>query len=352
MQTNKLFSNRYYICLKGENEPIPWNPITQQEQIITPDCNYFAKVFRSMEKKIKLNGLIFYLTFNLDELPSYGKNVVAVVLGDEWCQLPRYTHKILAVFKCYGTHLTLGCNPFLKPSYLNFLSLIQFQKAWFMRLPGWLNYMFHEFKSQSKISTPIYDIPLGYYKQLELPIKDIESRQYDIYFGGSLKRKNYSMKSFKYWLGEPKTISRKKLVSNINNIEKANPDIKIKLSFTQGFLGTKDEEVRTYSENMMETKICPVPRGASLETYRFFEAMRYGCIVITESLPSRWFYNESPAIKINDWSKLEEVVKTLLKDKQLIKKKHNESLKWWRDKCSETAVGEYIAMKLNVLKIL
>ena len=352
MQISNSLSNKYYVCLKGNQKAIPWDPI-KTEQMVTHDCAYFGKVFRNMEKHLKINGLTFYLTFNLNELPSYGKNVVAVVLGDEWCRIPMYAHKILAVFKCYGTRLTLGCNPLLKPSYLNFLSLMQFQKAWFARLPGWLNHVFHKFKSlreKTEKTPPIYDIPLGYYKQLELPIKDIESRRYDIYFAGSLKQKKYSVTSLKYWIKDPKNLSRKKMISSIHKIKQNLPELQVKLSFTQGFHNTSNEDARKYSENMMETKICPVPRGTSWETYRFFEAMRYGCIVVTESLPSRWFYNESPAIKINNWSNLEEVVKTLLENKQLMRKKHQESLNWWKNKCSEAAIGEYIAIKLNAIK--
>ncbi|MBE9046313.1 glycosyltransferase family 1 protein [Pleurocapsales cyanobacterium LEGE 10410] len=351
MQTSKNISNQYFVCLKRKKKAIAWN-LTEAESTIHPNCTYFGKVFTAMEKHLTRKGLVFYLTWNLDELPSYGNNVVAVVLGDEWCRIPMYTHKVLAVFKCYGTRPYLNINPFLNPSYLNILSWIQFQRTGLGRLPGWLNYVFHKFiRSRKKLqkTTPIYDIPLGYHKQLELPIKDIESRQYDIYFAGSLVHKKYPITSLKHWLKTPKTLSREKLISSMHKIESNFPKFKVKLFLTKSFHSTGQEEIINYSENMMNTKICPVPRGTSLETYRFFEAMRYGCIVVTESLPSRWFYDGSPAIRINDWSELEEVVKKLLSDRQLMHKKHQESLDWWRSKCSETAVGEYIATKLNAL---
>ena len=92
----------------------------------------------------------------------------------------------------------------------------------------------------------------------------------------------------------------------------------------------------------METKICLVPRGTSFETFRFFEALRYGCVVVTEALPSRWFYKGAPVIQITDWSELEKILEKLLSDKQVLQEKHQESLNWWHKKCSEETVGAYI----------
>jgi hypothetical protein len=40
-----------------------------------------------------------------------------------------------------------------------------------------------------------------------------------------------------------------------------------------------------YSEIMADTKICLAPRGSSVESCRFFEGMRQGCVVICNRLP-------------------------------------------------------------------
>ncbi len=71
---------------------------------------------------------------------------------------------------------------------------------------------------------------------------------------------------------------------------------------------------------------------------------------MTEALPSRWFYDGAPAIQITDWSKLEGILEKLSENKRLMQEKHQESLNWWKTKCSEAAVGAYIAEKLNSLK--
>ena len=333
LNKNNLPTNEYYICLKGNQKPIRWD-ISNSEPNINLDCSltYFARVFEVMEKNLNTKGLIFYLTWeNLDRLPSYGQNVVAIVLGDEWCRIPKYYNKVRAVFKCYGTRPTLGFNPFLKLSHLNIMFLLKFIQVWTVGIPGQFNYKLQQFKSERlgalKI-VPIYHIPLGYFKQVDMPIKEIENRPYDVFFAGSVEHASYSVWSLKYWLKPPKDIARKKMMFMINFIRKKNLDVKFNLTITSDFNAARCADEKSYSEKMMDSKICLVPRGTSLETYRFFEAIRYGCIVITEILPSRWFYNGSPAIRINDWSELEEILDKLINNKLLIKKKHQESLAW------------------------
>lgn len=349
----KSLSNEIYIWnlrLERDQKPIAWNPCENSQAFNGDDCGeYFGKVFEAMQNSLKVEGLVFYFTRDLHELPSYGENVVAVVIGDEWSRIPTYFHKVGAVFKCYGTNLILGSN-LLKPSYLNFLTLMQFIKAKFADLPGWLYYVFYKFKR--KKNTPIYDIPLGYSNQVELPIKPINERNNDVFFAGSVAHDTYPVWSLKHWLETPKSLSRKQMLSSINKIKDCT-EIKVELSVTPGFHAsfdpTKSADARSYSEKMMDARICLAPRGTSFETFRFFEGMRYGCLVITEALPSRWFYDGCPAIQVDDWSELKEILVHVFEDKELLQKKHQESLNWWKEKCSEAAVGTYIAEKLNLL---
>src|SRR6202000_1779185 len=64
-----------------------------------------------------------------------------------------------------------------------------------------------------------------------------------------------------------------------------------------------------YTEIMADTKITLAPRGSSVETYRFFEAMRQGCVVICDRLPPHWFYDGCRALQIDDGGTLEAEVK-------------------------------------------
>ena len=278
-----------------------------------------------------------------------GQMLLFLYLGDEWYRIPKYAHKVKAVFKCIGTRPILGCNPLFKPSFLNLLTLIQFLRILVVCLPGFLNYHWHNFKtllSGQGTITPIYDIPLGYNNSKDMSIKDIKQRLYDSYFSGSVVHVSYPLWSLKYWLGTPKTLARKLMIASVNKFKKKNPDFKVELSITGGFRNRTIEDERSYCEIMMDTKICLVPRGTSFETTRLFEAMKYGCIVVTEALPPRWYLDGSPIIKIRDWGELEGILSNLLGNEQLMQEMHEKSLNWWKNKCSEAIVAEYIVEKL------
>jgi hypothetical protein len=348
---NKL-PNKYYVLHQGQ-QPVPWNP-PDPEPLDWVDYTYFGKVFEAMEKNLEVGGLVFYFTWsNVDELPSYGPNVVAVVAGDEWCRTPKYVDKVKAIFKCLATRPLLGCNPFLKPSYLNFLTLVQFGRIWLIRLPYLSKYLFSMVKAlqpnAAKIA-PIFAIPQGYGGgYLELPIKEIDKRQYDIFFAGSIEHGNYPILSLRHWLDNPKSLSRKAMISSIKIVKIKYPALRAELAVTSSFGANFYSDQEDYCKVMMDTKVCLVPRGTSWETLRFYEGLKYGCILITETLPAHWFYENAPIIQIADWSELEIVLPRLLENKALMLEKHQESLNWWKTKCSEAIVGDYMAEKLNSL---
>jgi hypothetical protein len=348
---SKPLSNQYYLVIKGRQEPINWYP-PDPHPLDWVDFTYFGKVFQIMDEKLDRNDLIIYLTWDcVDQLPSYGQNVVAVVVGDEWSRIPSYFHKVRAVFVCLTLHPLLGCNPLFNPSYLNFLTLIQFLRIWVIRLPKLLNYWVQKFKgllSGTSKLPPIYDIPQGYGRQLELPIKNIETRQYDVFFAGSVVH-DPNASFLKRSIGTPKSISRNQMISSVEKFQRKHPEINIKIAVTSSFKANMSDSERAYSDTMMDTKICLVPRGTSFETMRYYEALRYGCIVITEALPDRWFYEGSPAIQITDWNELEKVLENLFDNPHLMQEKHQQALNWWNTNCSEAAIGAYMAEKINTI---
>ena len=193
-------SNRYFICkMYNPLKAISWD-IYDTDNVLDPSLVYFGKVFQVVDKLV--TNLTFYLTWSLEEVSSYGQDVVVIILGDEVCRIPKYIYDVKAVFKTLETRPILGCNPLRKPSYIKIMSLMQFLKIWVVRLPGLVNYLLPKFKYFQLSSIDfreIYDVPLGYYKQtelnIELNIKNIKERHYDVFFAGSFADKKHLMMS-------------------------------------------------------------------------------------------------------------------------------------------------------------
>jgi hypothetical protein len=349
--------NKYYVCLPGNNETlvtIEESIATGNEFILDYNFKYFKKIFDRIEQISTAGGLTFYVTRDVNFLPSYGSDVVAILVGDEWCRIPGYCHKVKAVFKCYGTKPVIGYYPFHQPILLSTMALIQFVRVLLIRLPGVLNHLFYRVKNIEEHnfkSLPVYEIPLGFYKQEDLPIKDFLSRDYDTYFRGSMiNHKKVGSLLSRFSLKSPKNLSRDRMIEKLMLLKNKSPDINIELSLIDKFLhGQSKISSDSYSLDMMNTKICLAPRGTSFETFRFFEGLRYGCIVVTETLPKHWFYEGSPAIEIKDWSQLDDILIELISSKEAMLERHQASLNWWNSKCSEYAVGDYMAEKLNIL---
>jgi hypothetical protein len=192
MNINPSQKNKYYVCLPENNVTlvtIEESIAAGNEFILDYNFNYFKKIFDRIERISSGGGLTFYITRDVKFLPSYGPDVVAILLGDEWCRIPRYFDKVKAVFKCYGTKPVIGYYPFNQPISLSTMTLIQFIRVLLIRLPGILRHLFYTVKSfgdRNSRLVPIYEIPLGFYKQEDLPIKDFLARDYVTYFRGSM----------------------------------------------------------------------------------------------------------------------------------------------------------------------
>ncbi|MBE9108740.1 glycosyltransferase family 1 protein [Nodosilinea sp. LEGE 07298] len=349
-------ANQFFMYI--DKNLIPWDIYDPEPE----NCSfvaYFGKVLQAVDCALPNQGLVFYVTMiEMKEMPSYGENVFVLILGDEFYRIPDYIDKVGGVFKCYGTRqireqLNLY-RPLLKLSYFKFLVLGQTIKNLIHRFVRKSRYRLKKIKTlflgRTKI-VPIYDIPPGYLNSEDLPIRPILDRNCDVFFDGSVIQHKYPVWSLRYWSKTPKAHSREQMVDNLKRFKDKNPQFQIHLALSVGFAAFNYTPQSTYSQNLMNTKICLAPRGTTLETYRLFEAMRYGCVIIVEYLPSRWFYNGAPVIQIGSWQNLEPVLNKLLNNPVLLQTLHQQTLDWWETKCSEKVVGKYMASEINALRL-
>jgi hypothetical protein len=202
----------------------------------------------------------------------------------------------------------------------------------------------------------VFPLPIGYVKEVpQLPVKPIQERSYNVFYRGNLNSnridfyRNFSR--FKYFL--PSKPNRfhgfyRKLLLNIqSDFSSYFPEsiIFFNNSFKGGFTPQQ------YGKILAESKIVLCPKGFDrTESFRHFEAMRAGCILISERLPNTEFYKGSPIIEIDNWKKGLSVVKDLLADIPKMEALQRETISWWENKCSERSTAEYMWRKLNDLK--
>jgi hypothetical protein len=309
---------------------------------------YLFRLVFHLEKLMPEQNFTYIITGNLKELPEYGKHILVLTMWDEWCRPPYYAHKVGYVLSTYGFHFE---NYYSKPYLSQYNAIKLFKTLWiqYNRLPYLFNYKLKT--ALSKKDKNLLQIPLGYYKHEKVPFQDILERPIDVHFAGSIyatgeKYKNPIAKFLKGWITSPRNYARQKLVTALNDIQTKYPQFSIVNRCFNGF--AKGLNRYEYSLEMMHTKICLAPRGSSLETYRLFEAMRSGCVVIADLQPQKWYYDTVPAIFVEDWSKLESIVTDLLNDPKALKTLSEQSLLWWQHEASPSSAAAYLYDELNL----
>ena len=91
--------------------------------------------------------------------------------------------------------------------------------------------------------------------------------------------------------------------------------------------------------------VLPVNSAAVFYATNVFEGLRAVCVVVTERLPRHWFYEGAPLIQLDHWRALGEL--EVLDDPLARGLLHVQALSWWQERCSDAAVGAFLAARLN-----
>jgi hypothetical protein len=350
--TTPVRTHSYFLWLEGE--PLPWDPHDGAD-LPLPDCAYIGGVFREFERRWTGRPLTVYLTRHTTALPSYGDDVVVVLLNEEWFRTPAYTGCVLAVIRNLPEHPWFPWSTLAPPTvsagfaWANYLRVLA-ERRWSHRGSERVR---AENNWPPRRTDNNIDIPLGYYRQPTKPIKSFEERSTDVFFAGSLlhdmERKGGWKRAVKRVAGNPKQVYRKSMLDELERFRSRHPDLRATVTVTRDFRDLERSDVTNYAEDMMNARIALVPRGTAAESYRLFEAWRYGCIVICEQLPPRPFLQGAPAITLNSWRELEPALDSLLADPMRQRELHEASLRWWRNVCSEEAIGRRLAEQLSSL---
>lgn len=102
-----------------------------------------------------------------------------------------------------------------------------------------------------------------------------------------------------------------------------------------------------YSEIMSNAKIALVPCGsASLDTFRYFEAAKCGCVIVCEKQNNYEFLRGAPHVKIEDWDQIGVIINSLLSGPSHLNKISETTFNFWRNNLSPEAAAKFILKKV------
>ena len=336
-------NNDYYLWDRGEWVALSLEP----ERALGFGRDYFADIFRAMETNGVLHGISFFLSAEApSSLPVYGGAVVLVIGGDEHYRYFPYFNDILAVLRCYGPLPHYLDGP--PTTWLKLSAVV----LWLWRCVNVLRDLWGVSRFNPKairnIFRKVLHVPLGCFGEFHPPDVGLECRTIDCAFLGSIDRPQHSGWSLYNMITPPKILARQKMVEMLKSHLSRRPEIRGVFSVTSNF-GDSISRQETYAETLSQCKISLCPRGSNYETYRYYESLKAGCVVISEAIPDAWFYKDHPAVVIGDWSEAPRIVDRLLADPAGMIRMSEAARSFWQSHLSEGVVAAKIEKFLGHL---
>lgn len=300
---------------------------------------YYGRVFNLLHEHLETLNLTIYATgWTVKSLPSYGPHVLAFILQDEWSREARYREKVRAIFRTCG-RFPLSWEAYKGAFIENCATGLGQFKAFSKDGPGRIQTLIKRIAGRNL--APVYDLPIGYYVADYVPPKPIAERTFDLFFAGSVQHK----KGRRVW--GPKEFARARMIDALRSLKRQEPALNIQETLTEGFAQSVTHLNSLYVQSLANAKFCPIPRGANLETYRYYEVLRHGAIPVGEVFPELPYYKGAPLLHLNRWCDLQTLIPALLKDRDRMQDMQREVLDWWTQKCSEEATAQHILSKLR-----
>lgn len=244
---------------------------------------YLSRVCEHLRPLVTLPDLVLVITNDGRTIPAAGGRVVVIQTSDELHGVPPYHADVLMVFKQYAPE---AGRPNVRP------------------------------------------IPLGYAEGFPgRPPAPAHSRAYDFSFAGYLHAARVQFKE---------EVEKIEAAGRYRSFIRFNDDWRTGLGTGQ------------YADLLYDTKIALCPSGIhSPESFRVFEALKAGCVVVTTPKPKTWFYEGWPAVEVGHWSEAGPRIDELLGDPRRLSELQERHSRWWAEKCAEEKVAEYIAGELS-----
>jgi hypothetical protein len=324
--------------------PRPWDP---REPPPRADFAYLGALAATVEDALPDRQLTLVVTTDHRTLPVYGPDVVVIQRAGPDARPPDYAHRVLAVFKTHGAHPLLVARPGREPFALTLTSLLSYLQVLAAGAPARLRLGAHAAaaRAHGRAGPVVEPIPMGVMWMPEVPARPVAERPVDVLFCGSVETDE--RRGLPGRVGTPKSRSRRAMLAALTRLQAAAPELTVELALTPSFAASKRAGPEEYWARLAAAKVCLVPRGDTLETYRLFEAARAGCVIVGERLPSNWFYDAAPVIDRTGWSGLAECLRALVADAPTLADRQRRTLDWWERWAGPQAVGRRVASRVE-----
>lgn len=310
--------------------------------------SYYWKVLRIIESRNRFSGLTFYVSVSTPKsLPTYGRDVVLLLIGDEDFGCSQYFLEILAIVRSFGSR------PYYSDgwptNYAKIVSLLFFLNKFRRYLRGlWRTTKFQR-SLLIDIDRRTLHVPLGYFGKFEPTMSIFASRQIDYAFLGSLDRRKHPWYSPLGLMRPPKIATRNEMLKALSLFSSTRAEPKGIVAVTENFTDSANNMER-YAQVMANCKISICPRGSNPETFRFYESCKAGCVIICDPIPDTWFYRAHPGIVIEDWQDLPGLLDSLLASPAEMERLSDATLKYWESNLAEEVAANRIeAFLLDLL---
>jgi len=149
------------------------------------------------------------------------------------------------------------------------------------------------------------------------------------------------------WMGQFDPHARRNFRGAVAKLEQERPNYRNHVLWYDGW--NNGVPLSEYCDVMNDTKIALVPTGSgSLESFRFFEAMRAGCVVLSVGMPHVAMYNVSPKIFMDqNWTSLNEAMDYLMSREEEMSYLSKSARVWYEYFCSPEKVADYMFNELQ-----
>ncbi len=342
INSHRFFMSSDYSGGRGTVElPLPpWN------NAIHAEMRYPYDVLEQALPLIKAQGLHFYFTKNAYHLPEYGRHVVSMLLQEERSKVPVYGRHVRATIRNLMSRPFLGWRPHWPLGSVEAVLTFEYTRDWYTHLRSVLARVHppSDWPAPIRKEPLTLRLPLGYHSQVEVPYIPIKDRALDMFFSGEI-RHGVAKNDYRYWTSTSKFEVRGQLWRELTKLKAEwNIDLDAIASVDNK---SNAQAFGSFSEKMMNTRICLAPRGSMPDSFRHFEGMRAGCMIVSNPVPVEPYLHGAPMLVIDHWREIGGILKRYGRDYDFIQEMGSKARAWWDTRLSPEIMGRYIAGELN-----